>query len=99
MLGIAQQMRISDDAASAVGTFFFDQELDHFDPTSNSTYQQRYFINTQFWNNTGDAPVFLYVGGEGMLNCWRSLAENCSALAFFSCSCSFSTGYRGRCHF
>ena len=65
MLSIAQQMRISDDAASAVQTFYFDQELDHFDPTSNATYQQRYFINTQFWNNTEDAPVFLYVGGEG----------------------------------
>ncbi len=65
MLGVAQQMRISNQAAAAVQTFYFDQQLDHFDPTSNTTYQQRYYINSQFWNGTASAPVFLYVGGEG----------------------------------
>jgi len=96
MLGIAQQMRISDDAASAVQTFYFDQELDHFDPTSNGTYQQRYFVNTQFWNNTADAPVFLYVGGEGMLTFKPFCA---SALHLFQCSCPVAPCDCWRRHF
>uniref|UniRef100_A0A7S0WWE3 Thymus-specific serine protease n=1 Tax=Pyramimonas obovata TaxID=1411642 RepID=A0A7S0WWE3_9CHLO len=39
------------------------QPLDHFDAGYNKTWQQRYFVNSSFFDGTG--PVFLCVGGEG----------------------------------
>ena len=38
------------------------QRIDHFSPDSR-TFQQRYFINTTFYEAGG--PIFLCVGGEG----------------------------------
>jgi len=43
---------------------FFTQRLDHFDASlKNETFQQRYFVNTTFYEPGG--PVFLCCGGEG----------------------------------
>ncbi|CAI5446317.1 unnamed protein product [Caenorhabditis angaria] len=41
----------------------FTQTLDHFDNTSTSTFNQRYWHNNQ-WFKTG-GPAFLMLGGEG----------------------------------
>jgi thymus-specific serine protease len=46
---------------------YFGQQLDHFDflnsVSSSSTWQQRFWHNTQYWNGSG--PIFFYVEGEG----------------------------------
>mmetsp|Transcript_39810 Transcript_39810/g.66777 ORF Transcript_39810/g.66777 Transcript_39810/m.66777 type:complete len:534 (-) Transcript_39810:120-1721(-) len=42
---------------------WFPQPLDHFNAKTNATWQQRYFVNSSFFDGTG--PVFLCVGGEG----------------------------------
>ncbi|XP_076060086.1 putative serine protease K12H4.7 [Oratosquilla oratoria] len=42
---------------------WFDQKLDHFDPTNLQTWKQRYFTNDTFYVPGG--PVFLMIGGEG----------------------------------
>jgi hypothetical protein len=95
MLGIAQQMRISDAATAAVQTGYFSQQLNHFNPLSNTTYQQRYYTNNQFWNGSVHAPVFLYVGGEGSLSIFSAC---CSASALQFSSCSFCSVYRRWCN-
>ncbi|NP_001089218.1 uncharacterized protein LOC734265 precursor [Xenopus laevis] len=46
---------------------FIVQPLDHFNRRNNGTYNQRYWINEQYWNYP-DGPVFLYIGGEGSLS-------------------------------
>jgi pimeloyl-ACP methyl ester carboxylesterase len=42
---------------------WFEQRLDHFDPTNNRTWKQRYFVNDTLYKPGG--PVFLQLGGEG----------------------------------
>ncbi len=44
---------------------FLVQKLDHFDRQLDTTFKQRYFVNTTFWKGDANAPVFLCVGGEG----------------------------------
>ena len=44
-------------------SYFVTQRLDHFDGSNPTTFQQRYFVNTSFWDGSGN--VFLCVGGEG----------------------------------
>jgi len=44
-------------------SYFFTQRLDHFDGSNPTTFQQRYFVNSSFFDGSG--PVFLCVGGEG----------------------------------
>jgi hypothetical protein len=39
---------------------WFPQPLDHFNAKTNATWQQRYFVNSSFFDGTG--PVFLCVG-------------------------------------
>jgi pimeloyl-ACP methyl ester carboxylesterase len=40
------------------------QKLDHLNPQDKRTFQQRYYVNEQYWDrNSG--PVFLYINGEG----------------------------------
>ena len=41
----------------------FVQKVDHFDATSQATFNQRFFVNDTFYKPGG--PVFLCVGGEG----------------------------------
>ena len=44
----------------------FTQKLDHFDPSNQQTFQQRFVIDSRYATDS-DAPVVLYVCGEG--NC------------------------------
>ncbi|PRP85970.1 hypothetical protein PROFUN_06092 [Planoprotostelium fungivorum] len=43
---------------------FFNQTLDHFNPTDSRTFTQRYWVNDKHWSG-GDAPIILYINGEG----------------------------------
>ena len=72
------------------------QNIDHFDwapPLGNSsatTFEQRYFVNDQWWDKTGGGPVFFYFGNEddvelyvnhtGLM--WESAAEFKALLVF-----------------
>ena len=47
---------------------WFEQKLDHFDPTNLMTWKQRYFINDQRFNRSNGSPIFLQLGGEGEAN-------------------------------
>lgn len=42
---------------------WYTQQLDHFNPADTRTWQQRYFVNDQYWKKGG--PVFIQIGGEG----------------------------------
>lgn len=42
---------------------WFNQKLDHFDPTNEVEWKQRFYINDKFYKKGG--PVFLMIGGEG----------------------------------
>lgn len=66
---------------------WFTQVLDHFSPTNNVTWQQRYFTVTDYFKAGG--PVFLMIGGEGeasplwMVNgAWIDYAQMYGALCF-----------------
>ncbi|XP_064456069.1 putative serine protease F56F10.1 [Ornithodoros turicata] len=67
---------------------WFKQQVDHFNPVSTQTWNQRYFVNKGFHQE--GAPVFLMFGGEGAASAeWLSkdtfmmvLAEKHNALAF-----------------
>merc|ERR1712195_195119 len=50
-------------AAATSRTQWISQPLDHFAPAGGTTWNQRYLINSTFFDGTG--PVFLCVGGEG----------------------------------
>ena len=45
----------------------FTQLIDHFTPDDTRTYNQRYFVDDQFWDNK-NGPVFLFICGEGRCN-------------------------------
>lgn len=45
---------------------FFTQLIDHNNPASG-TFPQRYYVDFSYWNGTS-FPVFLYIGGEGVLS-------------------------------
>jgi hypothetical protein len=60
-----------------VQELWFNQTVDHFNPSDNRTYSQRYQVNDQFFNNaTVDPVIFLMIGGEGTVNskwvCWQN---------------------------
>lgn len=40
-----------------------EQPLDHFEP-SQKTFEQRYWVNANYWKEKDHGPVFLYIGGE-----------------------------------
>ncbi|XP_018411518.1 PREDICTED: thymus-specific serine protease-like [Nanorana parkeri] len=42
---------------------YITQPLDHFNRRNNATYNQRYWVNEEFWQRPG-GPVFLFIGGE-----------------------------------
>ena len=44
--------------------YYHEQFLDHFNPTVDQTYQQRYFLSEQYWNEK-NGPLFFYTGNEG----------------------------------
>lgn len=45
---------------------WFVQRLDHFHPTDETTWKQRYWVNEEFYRPGG--PAFLMIGGEGKEN-------------------------------
>nr|GMD15952.1 lysosomal Pro-X carboxypeptidase-like [Ipomoea batatas] len=57
-----------DSILSSLETFYYNQTLDHFNyqPQSFVTFPQRYLINSKYWGG-GDAPIFVYLGGEDVL--------------------------------
>nr|GMD14315.1 lysosomal Pro-X carboxypeptidase [Ipomoea batatas] len=57
-----------DSILSSLETFYYNQTLDHFNyqPQSFVTFPQRYLINSKYWGGS-DAPIFVYLGGEDVL--------------------------------
>jgi len=58
----SQQHRQLDTPSNNDTDYWFDQKLDHFDPSNNKTWRQRYLINAE--NYTAGGPAFLYIAGE-----------------------------------
>ncbi|XP_017010622.3 putative serine protease K12H4.7 [Drosophila takahashii] len=66
---------------------WFEQKLDHFKSSDTRTWQQRYFVNADYYRNDSSAPVFLMIGGEGEASAkwmregaWVHYAEHFGAL-------------------
>ncbi|KAK6509714.1 hypothetical protein TWF481_004445 [Arthrobotrys musiformis] len=57
-----EQNASSDPNAIPYAQLWFTQKVDHFDPSNNNTFQQRYWISTHFYKPGG--PVFVLDGGE-----------------------------------
>jgi len=53
-------------------TQYFTQKLDHFNFQSNgeNTYEQRYLINTDYWDKS-PSPIFFYTGNEGDIESFK----------------------------
>ncbi|XP_048378159.1 thymus-specific serine protease [Stegostoma tigrinum] len=51
----------------------FPQPLDHFNRRNNSTFKQRYWVNTELWEPR-HGPVFFFIGGEQTLTSYSVLA-------------------------
>ncbi|XP_054855282.1 thymus-specific serine protease [Eublepharis macularius] len=49
------------------------QPLDHFNRQNPFTFNQRFWINEEFWRHP-DGPVFLYIGGESALSMFSVLS-------------------------
>ncbi|XP_062170967.1 uncharacterized protein LOC133876730 [Alnus glutinosa] len=61
----------SSDTAEDFKTFYYTQQLDHFNyrPESYATFQQRYVINFKYWGGAdSNAPIFAYLGAEESLD-------------------------------
>ncbi|VVC45708.1 Alpha/Beta hydrolase fold,Peptidase S28 [Cinara cedri] len=66
---------------------WFQQKLDHFNPTETRTWKQRYQVNKNHYKKGG--PVFLMIGGEGPIStkwmyngAWIEYANEFHALCF-----------------
>ncbi len=64
------------------------QDLNHFNPTDDRQWQQRYFVNSSF-HRPGKGPAFLMIGGEGEANpawmtqgTWIDYAKQFGAICF-----------------
>ncbi|KAJ8924676.1 hypothetical protein NQ315_000827 [Exocentrus adspersus] len=75
--------------ADTVTTAYFSQILDHYDPTNTARFQQRYFVNTQYFNETERNVAFLMLGGEAQAliqwmtgGAWIHTARMYNALLF-----------------
>ncbi|ETO24400.1 lysosomal carboxypeptidase [Reticulomyxa filosa] len=46
---------------------WFTQKVDHFNPQSNQTFQQKYLVYDKYWivNESKTGPIFFYAGNEG----------------------------------
>jgi hypothetical protein len=62
--------RFSDDRCRQFKTFT--QNIDHLGFINMDTFEQRYIINTDYWQN--GRPIFFYAGNEGLI--WRLLTKN-----------------------
>ncbi|EAR86585.1 serine carboxypeptidase S28 family protein (macronuclear) [Tetrahymena thermophila SB210] len=45
-------------------TYYFTQKVDHFDPSSTDTYNQRFTVYSEAFN-PANGTVFIFIGGEG----------------------------------
>lgn len=66
---------------------WFDQMLDHFNPTNTARWKQRFYTNKDYYKPGG--PVFLMIGGEGeatadwmVKGAWIQYAKEHNALCF-----------------
>ncbi|XP_070499827.1 putative serine protease F56F10.1 [Chironomus tepperi] len=66
---------------------WFTQLLDHFEPLNRQTWNQRYYVNDEYFKPNG--PVFLMIGGEGEATskwmhkgAWMQYAKKFGALCF-----------------
>ncbi|KAJ6625679.1 putative serine protease K12H4.7, partial [Pseudolycoriella hygida] len=66
---------------------WFEQILDHFNPTNVATWKQRFYTNKEYYEPGG--PVFLMIGGEGeatakwmVSGAWIQYAKEHKALCF-----------------
>ncbi|KAK6196039.1 hypothetical protein SNE40_001342 [Patella caerulea] len=66
---------------------WFEQKVDNFNDANTKTWQQRYFVNDQFYEEGG--PVFIMLGGEGPLapiwmveGAWVNYAQALNAMMF-----------------
>jgi hypothetical protein len=50
-----------------LNTDWFDQRVDHFDPSNSETFRQKFILDLDFWRNES-SPVVLYISGEAPLN-------------------------------
>lgn len=44
---------------------WFEQRLDHFDAQNTDSWQQRYWDNKAYQDGSNNAPVIIYICGEG----------------------------------
>ena len=73
---------------------YIDQRLDHLGPTSSSTWKQRYFVNSSWWNPSS-GPVFILLGGEGPADpAWIVADTNIMLLAMKYSALVFSVEHR-----
>ena len=70
-LGAASRGAFGFNEAALGAAEYFEQPVDHYAPAA--TWRQAFFTNGTF--DSGDGPVFLYVGGEGPLSS-ASATEN-----------------------
>jgi lysosomal Pro-X carboxypeptidase len=75
---------------------YIEQQIDHFNwatplgDASHTTFQQRFFINQQWWDREGHGPIFFYFGNEDNVELyvnhtglmWESAAEFGEMLVF-----------------
>ncbi|KYN03978.1 PREDICTED: putative serine protease K12H4.7 [Cyphomyrmex costatus] len=67
---------------------WFTQYLDHFNPIDVNVWNQRYFVNTEFYKSNG--PIFLLIGGESSASTtwmvsgdWIEYAKELGAMCFY----------------
>ncbi|KAM9995201.1 hypothetical protein ACTFIY_001384 [Dictyostelium cf. discoideum] len=53
------------DGSGSFPAQWFTQTLDHFNFQNNQTFQQKYYINDQYYNYKNGGPIILYINGEG----------------------------------
>ena len=71
-----REQRRESGATTIPSALWFDkQQVDHFDPSNDETWSQRYFLNQTFYDATNPL-VFLCVGGEGPAFQVRPTNEN-----------------------
>lgn len=74
-------------APSNVSLLTITQRVDNFDPTNLNSWEQRYYMNNEFY--VPGSPIFLYLGGEWAITDLRmttshmyNIARNLSANLF-----------------
>lgn len=79
---------LSSETTSLPKEQWFTQYLDHFNPTNAHVWEQRYFVNSDFYKPNG--PIFLMIGAEGIANAkwmikgqWIEYAKEFGAMCFY----------------